>query len=95
MGADEVATLDALIGRLEILRGLIATCGGRKIASRASWMKRLVYMWVAAAFVLVVSIGDTAAQIKSGETAGQPKKILFLHTFGPNFEQGSAWSREL
>ena len=25
----------------------------------------------------------------------QPKKVLFLHTFGPNFEQGAAWSREI
>ena len=52
-------------------------------------------MWVAATVVLVVSVGETAAQAKSGETAGQPKKILLLHTFGPNFEQGAAWSREL
>ena len=52
-------------------------------------------MWVAAAVVLVVSIGETAAQPKSGETAAQPKKILLLHTFGPNFEQGAAWSREI
>jgi negative regulator of sigma E activity len=41
-------------------------------ASRASWLKRLVYIWVAAAVVLVVSIGGTAAQPKSGETAAQP-----------------------
>ena len=64
-------------------------------ASRTSWLKRLVYMWVAAAVVLFVSIGETAAQPKSGETAAQPKKILFLHSFGPNFEQGAAWSREI
>ena len=69
--------------------------GGRMAASRTSWLKRLVYMWVAAAVVLVVSIGGTAAQPKSGETAAQPKKILLLHTFGPNFEQGAAWSREI
>ena len=64
-------------------------------ASRTSWLKRLVYMWIAAAVVLVVSIGETAAQPKSGETAAQPKKILVLHSFGPNFEQGAAWSREI
>src|SRR6478672_5594147 len=63
--------------------------------SRTSWLKRLVYMWVAAAVVLMVSIGGTAAQPKSGETAARPKKILFLHSFGPNFEQGAAWSREI
>ena len=63
--------------------------------SRASWLKRLVYMWVAAAVVLVASIGETDAQVKSGETTGQPKRIRLLHTFGPNFEQGAAWSREI
>jgi porin len=31
------------------------------VASRTSWLKRLVYMWVAAAVVLVVSIGEAAA----------------------------------
>ena len=35
------------------------------------------------------------AQPKSGETAAQPKKILFLHSFGPNFEPWAAWSREI
>ena len=95
MGAHEVATLDALIGQREILGGLIAPHGGRMAASRASWLKRLACMWVAAVVVLVVSIGETAAQPKSGETAAQPKKILLLHSFGPNFEQGAAWSREI
>ena len=87
--------MDVLIGRWEILGGLIATYGGRMAASRTSWLKRLVYMWVAAAVVLLVSIGGTAAQPKSADTAAQPKKILILHTFGPNFEQGAAWSREI
>ena len=67
----------------------------RVAASRTSRLKRLIYMWIAAAVVLVVSIGEMAAQSKSGETAAQPKKILLLHTFGPNFEQGAAWSREI
>jgi signal transduction histidine kinase len=49
-------------------------------------------MWVAAVVVLVISIGEIAAH---PNTAGQPKKILLLHTFGPNFEQGAAWSREI
>ena len=65
------------------------------VASRTLRMKRLVNMWIAAAVVLVVSIGGTAAQPKSGETAAQPKKILFLHSFGQNFQQGAAWSREI
>jgi hypothetical protein len=58
-------------------------------------MKRLVYMWVAAAVVLVVSIGEAGAQAKSGETAAQPKKILFLHSFGPKFQPWATWSREI
>ena len=43
-------------------------------AARTSWLKRLVHMWIAAAVVLLVSIGETAAQPRSGETAAQPKK---------------------
>ena len=58
-------------------------------------MKRLVYVWVAAAVVLLVSIGGTAAQLKSGEAAGQPKKILFLLSFDPNFEPWTTWGREI
>jgi hypothetical protein len=52
-------------------------------------------MWVVAAVVLVVSIGATAAQPKSGDAAAQPKKILFLHSFGPNFQPWATWSREI
>src|SRR3954466_3492580 len=58
-------------------------------------LKRRVCVWVAAVVVLVVSMGGTTAQTLSGHIAGQPKKILLLHTFGPNFEQGAAWSREI
>src|SRR6478672_98756 len=56
---------------------------------------RVVYFWMAAIVILVVSIGGTTAQPQSGATAAQPKNILLLHTFGPNFEQGAAWSREI
>src|SRR4051812_40327948 len=49
-------------------------------------MQRLVPMWIAAAVVLLVSITASAAQ---------PKRILFLHSFGPNFQQGALWSREI
>ena len=63
-------------------------------ASRTSLLKRLIYMWVAAAVVLVVSIGE-AAQAKSGDAAAQPKKILFLHPFGPKFQPWATWSREI
>ena len=58
-------------------------------------MKRLVNMWIAAAVVLVVSIGGKAAQPNSGETAARPKEILFLHSFGPNFQPFATWSREI
>ena len=87
--------MDALIGRREILDELMATHGGRMAPSCTSWMKRLVNMWIAAAVVLLVSIGETAAQPKSGETAAQPKQILLLHSYGPNFQQAAAWSTEI
>ncbi len=64
-------------------------------ASRTSRPKRFVLKWVAAAVVLVVSIGETAAQPKSGETAPQPKKILFLHSFGAKFQPWTTWSTEI
>src|SRR6187455_2091001 len=83
MGAGEVATLDAPVGRPEIPGGLIAPHGGRMDASR---LMRLVCMCVAAAVILVVSIGGATAQ---------PKKILFLHSFGPNFQQAVQWSNEI
>ena len=51
--------------------------------------------YIAAAVILLVSIGGTAAQPKSGETAAQPKKILFLHSFGPKFQPWATWSREI
>ncbi len=94
MGIDEAATLEALIGR-ELVDRLIVTRCGRLAASRASWLKRRVYVWVAAAVVLVISIDGAAAPLKSDDAVVQPKKILLLHTFGPNFEQGAAWSREI
>ncbi len=93
MGADEAATLDALIGRREILCRVVATQGGRMAASRT--LKRLAYTWVAAVAVLLISIGGTAAQSKSGETAASPKEILVLHPYGQNFEPWAVWSGEI
>src|SRR4051794_36018335 len=69
-------------------------CTGEATIAMIS-LKRRVCVWVAAVVVLVVSMGGTTAQTLSGHIAGQPKKILLLHTFGPNFEQGAAWSREI
>jgi len=61
-------------------------------------MRRMEYIaglaW-AAAVVLVVFIGETAAQTKSDQTDPQPKKILFLLSYGQNFQQGDPWSREI
>jgi signal transduction histidine kinase len=51
-------------------------------ASRTSWLMRLACMWVAAAVVLVVSVGEAAAHPK----LGAPKQILFLHSFGLRFK---------
>ena len=87
--------MDALIGRQEILGGLIAPHAGRTAASRTLRMKRLVYVWIAAAVILVVSIGEAAAQSKSGEPDAQPKTVLFLQSFGANFSTWSTWSREI
>ena len=84
-----------LIGRTEIRDRLIATHGARVAASRTSWPKRLVHLWLAATIVLLVSVGETAAQSKSGETAALPKEILVLHPYGPNFEPWSVWSGEI
>ena len=60
-------------------------------ASRTLRMKRLVYMLVAAAVVLLVSIGETAAYPQFAA----PKKIVFLYSFGPNFQPWVTWSREI
>jgi signal transduction histidine kinase len=64
-------------------------------ASRTLMMKRLVNTCVAAAVVLVVSIGETAAQDMSGEAVAQPKKILFLYSFGSSFQPWATWGREI
>jgi signal transduction histidine kinase len=49
-------------------------------------MKRLVDIWMAAVVVLLVSIGESAAQ---------PKEVLFLHSFGQHFQPWATWSREI
>jgi signal transduction histidine kinase len=92
MGAGEAVTLDALVERREILAG--PTDEDRMAASRASWLKRLAYLWAAVA-ILVVSVGEVAAQPNSRETTAQSKKILFLHSYSQNFEPLVAWSREI
>src|SRR5512133_971849 len=61
-------------------------------ASRISWLKRLVHVWVVTAVVLVVSIGETVAY---PALPAQPKNVLFLQSFGSNFYTWSTWSREI
>jgi hypothetical protein len=95
MGTNEAATLDALIGRREILHRLIAPHGGHMPAWRTLRMRRLVNLWVAAVVVLVVSICETAAQPRSNEAAARPKKIVILHSYGENFQPWDSWSREI
>ena len=51
---------------------------------RTLWAKRLVYMLVAAAVILVVSIGETVAQ---------PKQVMVLYSYGQNFQ--GTWSRAI
>jgi len=58
-------------------------------------VKRLAYMWVAAAVVLLVSVGEAPAQPKSSATAAQPKKIVVLHSYSQSFEPGATWNREI
>jgi signal transduction histidine kinase len=64
-------------------------------ASHTPRLKRLVQIGIAAAIVLLVSIGGTTAQPKSGETAAQTKTIMILYSFDRNFEPGAAWGKEI
>jgi signal transduction histidine kinase len=83
------ANLHALIRQLNVTHGCrIATLGKLR-------MKRLVSMWIAAAVIVFISVGETAAQPASGETAVQPKRIVVLHSYGLNFQPWVAWSREI
>jgi signal transduction histidine kinase len=91
----EAASLDGLVGCWEILSRRVAAHGRRFAVSRASPLRRLVYMWVTAAVVLLVSIGETAAQPNSDEPAAQPKQILFLHPYGQNFQTWITWKKEI
>ena len=84
MEAEEAITLNALVERGEVLDGTGGLPGGLMACTMR--MTRLVTMWIAAAVILVISIGAAAAQ---------PKRILFLLSFGPNFQQGASWNREI
>jgi signal transduction histidine kinase len=63
--------------------------GADEVASldgRTSRLRRLACLCVAAGVVLVVSIGQTAAQ---------SKKIMVVHSYGQNFEPGATWSKAI
>jgi hypothetical protein len=57
-------------------------------------MRLLSLMWIAATVVLLVSIGESAAQPKSGETVAQ-KIVVVLHSYDRNFEPRAVWSKEI
>jgi hypothetical protein len=70
---------------------LVAAGGSRMASSRASWIKRLVDLSIAAV-VLAASIGKIVAHPGS---AVQTKTILFLYSFDRNFETAATWTREI
>ena len=83
--------LDALIEWREILDRLIEALVGRIAASDILSMKQPVNLLIAAA-ILLISIGATAAQPKSGEADVQPKRIMVLHSYGQNFQSSAVSS---
>ena len=86
--------LDLGVARPEILRALIASNRGHIAVSRTLGMKGVVKLWIAAV-VLLTSIVETVAQPKASETAAQPKQILLLYPYGPNFQPWVTWGREI
>ena len=65
---DDVLVRRPTAPRCHGCRRLAASSRMTSIAPRTSRLKRLVYMWIAAAVVLLVSIGETDARFQSGET---------------------------
>jgi signal transduction histidine kinase len=80
--------------RLEILGGLIGFHGDHMAASGTARVKWLINVWIAAV-ILLISIGDCVAQPSSGENAVEPKQILFVHSYGQNFQPWATWSSEI
>ena len=58
-----------------------------------SRLKRLVNVWIAAAVVLLISIGEIAAQPRSGEIAAQPKKVMVIYSYGQGFQ--GTWGKAI
>jgi signal transduction histidine kinase len=93
--AYQAETVDTSIGRRESL-GFDRASRSRMVATCTLRItRRLVKMLTAVVAVLLISIGNTATQTKADEVAVQPKKILFLNSFGPNFQPWATWSREI
>ncbi len=55
-------------------------------------MKRVVASSFTAVILLIL-IGETVAQLKPAEIATRRKQILFLYSYGPNFQPWATWSR--
>lgn len=58
-------------------------------------MKRLANTWIAAAFLILVSVGETAAQPKSSEAAPQAKQILILDAYDQNYDGLRTWINDI
>lgn len=80
-----------MAGNRRSVDGLIATGGGRMGASGQLRMRWLLNLCIAAV-ILLVAIAETAAQQNPGETAARPKQVLFLYSYGQNFQPWVTWS---
>jgi signal transduction histidine kinase len=63
---------------------------------RFDWseMTRRLSCWIAGIFLLIPCF-QLAAQQNLDEPASQPKRILFVYSYGQNFEPWVTWSREI
>jgi hypothetical protein len=62
-------------------------------APSASSAKRMVTLWITA-LILGIAIGRSGAQPNTSDSTAQPKLILFLHSYGQNFQPWATWSTE-
>src|SRR5688500_18457827 len=76
MEADGASFLGCPYRAAETPRRTGGSHGDRMAASYTLQMKRLVSLWIAVAAILLISIGGTAAQPKSGGPAAEPKRIV-------------------
>ena len=59
-----------------------------------SRVKRVVKLWITAV-ILLISIGETAAQLKPAEIATKQKQILLFYSYNQSFQPWVTWSREI